>query len=98
MPFGKYKNRPLEEIPAGYLVWVLDNCADIKPTLREAIRLRLGLNSRPAREPAAPDWPQLISGWYRRLCRDYHPDRGGSTEAMGVINEAYDRLRDLLGL
>ena len=28
-----------------------------------------------------------LGGWYRRLCLDYHPDRGGSTEAMQALNE-----------
>lgn len=25
MPFGKYKNVPMEEVPSGYLKWVLQN-------------------------------------------------------------------------
>jgi hypothetical protein len=30
---------------------------------------------------------------YRRLCFEHHPDRGGSTEQMQRINEAYERCR-----
>ncbi len=25
MPYGKYKGRPMEDVPADYLVWLVDN-------------------------------------------------------------------------
>jgi hypothetical protein len=37
-----------------------------------------------AREP-----PEAIKACFRRLCLRYHPDRGGSTDAMTAINELY---------
>lgn len=37
MPFGKYKNHELFEIPANYLEWVLDNISDLDPLLEVAI-------------------------------------------------------------
>ncbi len=40
MPFGKYKGTRLAEIAEDdpdYLVWVLSNCANIRPRLREQI-------------------------------------------------------------
>lgn len=43
MPFGKHKGTPLEDVPEDYLVWVLDNCERISPTLRRAIQQVLGL-------------------------------------------------------
>jgi len=36
MPFGKYKGRRLEDVPAGYLIWLYDNGLDRGP-LREYI-------------------------------------------------------------
>ena len=36
MPFGKYKNRPLDEIPRGYLRWVLKNC-QMSDSLHQAV-------------------------------------------------------------
>jgi hypothetical protein len=44
------------------------------------------------------DWPARISRWYRQLCLDFHPDRGGSKEAMQAINEAHERLKKALGI
>jgi len=37
MPFGKYRGEPLEDIPPSYLIWVLENCRNIKTSLRTAI-------------------------------------------------------------
>jgi hypothetical protein len=38
MPFGKYRERQLRDIPPGYLMWVLDNCDNLDPYLHCAIR------------------------------------------------------------
>jgi hypothetical protein len=88
--FGKYQGRRLEDIPDGYLLWVLETCDNIGPTLREAIRDQLGLG----RETQA-DWPEIVRQWYRQMSRDYHPDRGGSHEAMQAVNDGYERLLEL---
>src|SRR5262245_24462951 len=98
MPFGKYRGWPLEEVPDGYLAWVLDHCSNAGPTLRTAIRQRLGLEPAPFRAPGGQDWPRVLQTWYHHLALDFHPDRGGSTEAMQAVNEAYDRLLAVLGL
>lgn len=37
MPFGKHKGKLLEDVPTDYLAWVLDNCSELRPTLRQAI-------------------------------------------------------------
>jgi hypothetical protein len=39
----------------------------------------------------------LIAGWYRRLALKYHPDRGGSHEAMKIVNDAREQLEKLTG-
>ncbi len=43
MPFGKYKNKPINEIDPTYLEWVLANCQQISPDLKRAICTKLGL-------------------------------------------------------
>jgi len=40
--------------------------------------------------PDAP--PELVKAAYRTLAQLHHPDKGGDTEAMQKINEAYRRL------
>jgi uncharacterized protein (DUF3820 family) len=108
MPFGRHKGKFLDEVPVSYLRWVLRECANIPLGLRRAIRGVVeeaedsGMEARgPAQaENTGPpvNWPGIIRDWYRGLARDYHPDRGGSVEAMKVVNEAADRLRKLVGV
>jgi hypothetical protein len=38
MSFGKYRERQLRDVPPEYLIWVLDNCRNLDPYLRTAIR------------------------------------------------------------
>jgi hypothetical protein len=109
LPFGKYKGRRLEDVPTGYLVWVVNHVDRLDPYLRRAIEHELddrnpaeaGANSneRHAGDGSLPAaWSGIITTWYRQLVRDYHPDRGGSVEVMAALNEANDRLRKLLGV
>jgi len=109
MPFGKYRGRCLYEVPLSYLGWVLENVDDISPVLRKAIREeireRLGLQSPPPPPPPPPPSPcrtcsELRSRWlpiYRKLVLLLHPDRGGSHDAMVLVNEVnewFTRLGD----
>jgi hypothetical protein len=48
-----------------------------------------------ATPPAA--WEPIVRRWYRDLVMRWHPDRGGSTAAMQMINECHSRLQKLLG-
>ena len=107
MPWGKYKGRPLSEVPAGYLAWTLEECDNVRGEFRRALELelidRLGLEVRPAgpyRAPAPPrppaNWPDVVRRWHREMVLEFHPDRGGSTEACQVLNAAHDRLQELL--
>jgi hypothetical protein len=41
MPFGKYKHRPLRDVPLSYLHWTRDNCHNMSATLRDAILIVL---------------------------------------------------------
>ena len=41
-----------------------------------------------------PASPEAIKESYRRLSKQYHPDRGGSEELMKELNEAYSVLGD----
>ena len=94
MPFGKHKGANLTDVPKHYLLWILDNGEIDSPTLKAEIKKILGLEpstasgSRPSVEELRPI--------YRRMATKYHPDRGGSTEAMVAVNEFWEEISKLL--
>jgi hypothetical protein len=102
MPWGKYRGRELADVPEDYLLWALDNCQRVGPSLRRAIEERLGMigeRPSPAPPPTVPtDLDRVIRTWHRQMTMKYHPDRGGTTEQMQLVNEGAELLRKLAGL
>jgi hypothetical protein len=109
MPFGKYRGRPLSGVPFDYLVWVLENVSSLNPWLRRGITAELDRRVaaeeeyKPAPAPPPPpgglvDIASVVRTWYRELSMKYHPDRGGSHEAMTALNDAHERLKVLAGI
>jgi hypothetical protein len=105
MSFGMYRGQKIEDLPTGYLVWVVENCHRINPKLRKALLAELqqravdemqGAPPRPESSCVVANLQDVIASWYRDLCLRWHPDRGGTTESMQAINDAHDRLRRLL--
>jgi uncharacterized protein (DUF3820 family) len=109
MPFGKYRGWPLDAVPEFYLRWAVENLRNIDLHLRRALREALAEHEaaqahqadRSQRAPtggALIDLPALIKTWHREMALRFHPDRGGSHEAMVAISIAHDRLKGLAGV
>jgi hypothetical protein len=65
------------------------------------VELRLGVRGPTPEGEAAGrtgDISAKVKAWWRKLCRDFHPDRSGSKEVMQALNEAHARLKEALGL
>lgn len=92
MPFGKHKGKRLCDVPTDYLKWCLDNCDRMTPSLRNAIKHQLAKAEKPANVPSV----NVCHQWYRTLSREFHPDLGGSHEAMKAINRGRDVLLQLV--
>ena len=67
----------------------------VQPSVVEWARFRsedphavLGLPNEPR-----PAHPEAVKKAYARLAKVWHPDKGGHTEAMQLINAALDKLR-----
>jgi hypothetical protein len=95
--FGKYKGKRLEDVPLDYLAWVLNTCTNASPYLREEIRRILAAEAEStAKQQDALCSPGLVSQWYRQLAREYHPDHGGTHEAMKAVNRGRELLLHLM--
>jgi hypothetical protein len=104
MNFGKHKGRPVSEVPTDYLIWALNKCEclqwDYYATMRRAIRDELedrGFSTASDQDEAAPtnDLQKALKTWFAEMSRRWHPDRGGSDQAMAAVNDGYERLRKL---
>jgi hypothetical protein len=89
-------------VPTSYFRWCASECECIDPwllaTVKEELHRRQVQAERQRDEPgrAITNLRGLVDSWYRGLVLKYHPDRGGSHEAMVAINDAKDRLMALV--
>jgi hypothetical protein len=89
MPFGKYKGCQIEMIPEEYLEWLWDNVDLYGPLQDEVGNLVEG-----GHIPSVPEvYRESIQAVYHRMARKWHPDAGGTHEAMQAINEFYEELQ-----
>ena len=101
MPFGRYKGMALEDLPDAYMQW-LHGLPDLREPLRSGVdaewRLRFGTPLRSTLSAltadARPVAEELILVGYRVLARQHHPDQGGATRTMQLVNDAVTWLRE----
>jgi hypothetical protein len=102
MTFGKFRGQDLADIEdESYLRWVLEKANALSPTLREAIRARLGLPPTPPNGQAIASVinkaHDVLRSVHREMALRYHPDRkGGSNTAMAAINHMNDCLQEAM--
>ena len=89
MPFGKFRGYEVEEIETQYLEWLQEHIP-----LRGPLRIAVSeeIEARHGHEIVAPDEGRVKSV-YRAMAFKWHPDRGGTKEAMQAVNEFYQHLR-----
>jgi len=87
MPFGKFKGCEIEEIPTEYLRWLEGNIPLRGSLAIEVDRVLFGNHKL----TVALD-RSTVKRVYRALSLEFHPDRGGSNEAMQALNRFHDEL------
>lgn len=90
MPFGKFKGYEVEEIETQYLEW-LQGHIPLRGQLRVAVSEEI--EARHDLEIVCPS-KDRVKEVYRVMAMKWHPDKGGTKEAMQAVNEFYERLRD----
>ena len=88
IPFGKFKGQRIIDLPPNYLTYSLvefDLPTDLKQLMFDVLLQHVdpdnSLNSIEEIEP------EKVKQVYKKLSLKYHPDKGGSTEAMQAIND-----------
>ena len=84
---GKYKDCYIKDIPTSYLIFVLENFNNLNTSLESYIEMEIceRLNMR-----IKYNDPKKI---FKEMCLKYHPDKGGSHEAMLAILDFYEKLK-----
>jgi len=97
MPFGRHQGKELEDVPLDYLTWALtSDYVARRPVFKRVLENEIDRRINPPPPPSSgPNVDILIKKWYRECARVYHPDSGGSHEAMKAINDAHERLKRL---
>lgn len=93
--FGKYAGYALADIPASYLGLAVETFTIPEPLLcqcRAELLRRFGLSGIEPIQAEEVDLRVRIRQTYRELALRYHPDKGGTSEAMQAINDFYQRL------
>jgi hypothetical protein len=98
MPWGKHKGTSLTDLPDGYLGWLLSKCEGLDPVLKARLEAEVRRRTfTPEPASAAVAIGDLAGQWYRQLAREFHPDLGGSHEAMKAVNRGRELLLSLAG-
>ena len=109
MTFGKYDDCLVIELPTPYLRFLLTITIH-KRDLRDAVKAELDArelkSKQQSKEPAKDDRvtfesdtqimiSDIVDTGYRKLALELHPDHGGDTRGMQLLNAAVKRLREV---
>ena len=92
MPFGKHKGTSIEKIPLDYIEWLLSQGSVdgwLRRELEESRDLHLNLRWS---EISGNNSVQRIRKVFLECSKKWHPDKGGSVDAMQALNEFNEKL------
>ena len=107
MPWGKFRDTPLAEVPLSYLAWCLEQGYP-RPALRAAIAAELAMRLKlprpdpppspgPVPVPLRPAARDIVRAGFRSAAAKAHPDHGGTDGAMVELLAAREALERVLG-
>jgi hypothetical protein len=97
LPFGKYRNVSIGEVPEGYLRWLLDGNVLKAAGLRRAVGAELARRGQdappPSRPPAPPSpWPSDVREAALRIVRTGAGVLAGRNEMTPALRRAHSLL------
>lgn len=102
MPFGKFHGVDLRDLPDDYLIWLRG--IELRDPLRTAVEWeyerrhtqQVGSSGESMLSDVKLMAEELLTAGYRKLAQRHHPDHGGETRAMILVNLAMEELRKRL--
>lgn len=91
MPFGKYAGTAVNDLPDTYLVYAIRTFSlpdELRNSLAFELLDRIGFDH----SFNIVECEKRYASIRKKLAVKYHPDKGGSNEAMQAVNEFYDEL------
>jgi hypothetical protein len=104
LDFGKHRGSHVRDVPTGYLQWLLygGKFTFRNQWMKEQVQAEYDRRVRReddrgggAGQPTSGLTAEQIEAAYRSTARRWHPDRGGSTEAMQALADYRDMLLSL---
>jgi len=93
MPFGKYQGAQVDTLPIDYLKWMYETI-DLRGRLRLEVQIQLVRNGYLDPLPGTTEpTTDRIKAAYRQAAKEFHPDHGGSHEAMKAVNRFYELIQ-----
>lgn len=91
LQFGKYKGYDLQQVPLDYLQWLIAQQQKTVEEYQSEIIRRQSLQD--AKLSMAE---RIVQAGFRTLASQYHPDHGGSNDAMRQVIAANEKLKEML--
>jgi hypothetical protein len=99
MKFGRYKGRPLDELPDDYLDWLttISLREPLKTHVQRELRRRRAIGDAGIPPELRATAAAIVSRGYRALSRERHPDAGGTHDGMVEVTAAREALDRMIG-
>ena len=89
MPFGKHKGTCIDQLPASYIEWILEN-TDVDGWLRQQLEKSYEIQLYGGTNNGDPS--HVIKSAFQDCAKKWHPDKGGTHEAMVAVNEFHELI------
>jgi len=99
MPFGRHEGRDIGDLPDSYLRWLMS--IEMRQPLLAEVEYewheRRRAHERQSRRQTAGQLVATVDPdkWRRRMAARFHPDHGGRTRDMQIVNEGHRLLCEM---